>query len=185
MKLFLGFILSVLCYTASATDYFSGQCYVGGPFNPYPAGQIGGTAGPSNCNMGEGQAVGVATFSDTETFYVGNWYESYGIWTYTSTTGVAVSGRTGVTPCSGRGCHGAPYTIIVDSATIDGVPLNPPTSGYTWTLSTNLAPGVHVFAVTGHASGALWYARWGAVAQGVLYTLEANPTPPCNDCGGD
>jgi len=168
----LALALSVL--PAFATNYFHGQCPVAGHISGTTPGS---TAGPGNCSFGS-NPVNASTFRDTVTFYLGNWNEFYGIWTYTSTSQVVASGGTGITPCSGRGCHGQPYQIVIDSATIDGVPMRPPASGYTWTLPVDLAPGSHVMAVTGHASGATWYAHWSGAAQGVMYTLEALPPPP-------
>lgn len=166
--------LALAVLPAFATNYFHGQCPVAG----YISGTTpGSTAGPGNCSFGS-NPVNASTFSDTETFYLGNWNEFYGIWTYTSTSRVVASGGTGITPCSGRGCRGQPYQIVIDSATIDGVPMSPPASGYTWTLPIDLAPGSHVMAVTGRASGATWYAHWSGAAQGVMYTLDALPPPP-------
>ncbi|HEV3019146.1 MAG TPA: hypothetical protein VGY49_09010 [Burkholderiaceae bacterium] len=159
MKQFIAGCFALLFSTlAFAKDYNIGKC---------PAGPAGT---PINCNF-ISNAVNGATFSDTMTFDLGTWTEWYGTLVYSASQGVQVSGAKGNAPCSGRSCGtGQTYEIVIDSATIGGVPLNPPATGYAWTLPINLAYGLHTVAVTGHATGALWYARWTAQVHGIVYT---------------
>jgi hypothetical protein len=159
LSLLLALLLSSV---ASAVDYNIGQC----PVAP-------------NCNL-SAQPANASTYSDTFTFVLGNWQEYYGTYDYTSSLDVIVTGASGITPCGGRGCHGQPYSVTVDSATLDGVPMTQ-ISAKKWQANGSLSPGTHVIAVTGTATGATWYGRESAAVQGIQYTLVANP--PCQGCG--
>jgi hypothetical protein len=154
---------------AYATDFNIGQCPVA-----------------SNCSFSS-LPINATTYSDTLSFYLGDWHESYGTYQYTSTHDVVVDGASGITPCSGRGCRGAPYAVRVTSATLDGVPMTHTTvNGHdVWTTNLSLSPGQHVIAVTGTASGATWYGRWAGQVQGVTYALVPPPPPPPCDDGCD
>ena len=133
-----------------------------------------------NCNFSS-NAINATAFSDTETFDLGNWTEFYGVYDYTSSLQVVVTGFSGTTPCSGRGCHGVPYTTDVTSATLDGTPMTQTSPGV-WKYVGSLAPGSHTIAVTGTASGATWASRWGGATQGITYTLV--PLPAGGGSGG-
>jgi hypothetical protein len=163
MKNLLFFML-LICSSAFATDYNYGQCPVA-----------------VNCGFSS-LPVNESTFSDTMTFDLGNWGpDTLGTYVYTSSTLVTVTGRSGITPCAGRGCHGQAYSIVIDSATIDGIPMIPPAPGsLQWSYPASLSPGIHVIAVVGHATGALWYARWAGGVHGIVYSLVPNP-PSSND----
>jgi hypothetical protein len=153
-----------LAGTATATDYSVGQC----PVAP-------------NCGFARPTGVSAPTYSDTFTFYLGDWQEYYGTYVYTSSVDVVVAGvQNGKTPCSGRGCQPRPYSITIDSATLDGVPMTQ-LDAYHWKTDISLSPGAHVIAVAGTATGATWYAREAWAVQGIQYTLV--PPPPCTDCG--
>jgi hypothetical protein len=153
------------CTIAHATDYNAGQC----PVAP-------------NCNFSS-QPANAPTYSDTFTVTLGNWTEYYGIYEYVSSLDVIVTGGSGITPCSGRGCHGQSYAVTVDSATLDGVPMTK-ISPTLWKTSGWLSPGAHTIAVTGTVTGATWYGREAGAIQGIQYTLVPNPPPSCgNDCG--
>jgi hypothetical protein len=166
MKQFFSVLLFALCGSAFATDYEVGQCPVVSPISV-----TAGTAGPGNCTFGS-HGVNAATFSDTMTFVLGNWTEFYGTWVYSSSQEVTVSGAATCISTGGRGSHPACYSIVIDSASIDGVPVVPPASGYTWTLGADLNAGPHTVNVTGHATGATQYAHWSMSVVGVEYTLQ-------------
>jgi hypothetical protein len=149
-------LLSLLPVSALAVDYNVGQC----PVAP-------------NCNF-SARPANASTYSDTFTFDLGDWQEYNGTYDYTSSLDVVVTGGSGITPCSGRGCHGQPYTVTVDSATLDGVPMRR-ISATQWKTTISLSPGAHVIAVTGTVTGATWYGREGGAVQGLQYTLIPNP----------
>jgi len=165
-------ILGLLSTIAQATDYNIGQC---------PAAQQGTL---TNCNFLSAGPTD-SPFSDTVTFLLGNWTESNGVLAYTSSQAITVmDGSLHVGGGRGGAIHVYYYTII-DSAEVDGVPMNPPPVGatgaaaHTWTLPGSLAAGSHVISVTGHRiSLAEWLdPGWHAAVLGIQYTLEPMPAP--------
>jgi hypothetical protein len=162
MKCLLLCLSLVFIGDAIGYDYSVGQC-------------------PVAANCGFGSQPGEYS-QETFTFILGNWPEAYGTYDYTSSVSVVVNGTHGITPCSGRGCRGAPYDTQITSATLDGVPMTQ-VSIYQWKQTISLDPGQHVVAVTAIASGATWYSRIAGQVQGITYTLVANP--PCTGCGDD
>jgi hypothetical protein len=201
------FLLAVLTFSffsiAQATDYVEGQCGVPNPVViNYVQGTnqwTSGTAGPGPCDFHSGSTY-AATFSDTMTFSIGTTneptYNPPGAWVPESTQSVtATDGGLWVGGGRGGARHFYYYTII-DSASIDGTPLNPPMAGgHTWTVGANLAPGSHELVVNGHGSGIPWIApQWSMSVQGMMSVLVAGPasttpppscgtpsTPPCDD----
>jgi len=167
-QLFAGIFALLASIGVNATDYNIGQCPVA-----------------TTCSFSS-LPINASSYSDTLTFFLGDWGESYGTYQYASTNDVEIAGANGITPCSGRGCHGAPYAVTVKSATLDGVPMtHTQTSPHDlWFTYGPLLPGSHVVSVTGSTSGATWYGRWSGAVQGVLYTLTPSPPPPpCTGCG--
>jgi hypothetical protein len=165
----LACVFALFASSVYAADYDVGQC----PVAP-------------NCAIGAGQAENATTYADSTTFYLGNWTETYGIYEYTSSLRVVVSGENTLTPCSGRGCHGARVTVTVTDADVDGVEMTHRTTKGPygpidhWTYTGSLAPGQHKVTVRGSVTGATWWGRWSGSVQGLTYTLMALP-PSCGD----
>jgi hypothetical protein len=147
-------VIASFVSTAFAADYNVGEC----PVLP-------------NCYFAAGQPP-VGVYSDTFMFYLGNWSESYGTYQYTSSLDVVVNGVNGIAPCAGRGCRGTPYSVTVDSATLDGAPMTLVSANH-WETTISLSPGSHVIAVTGTATGG--FGREKGAVQGIQYTLVPNP----------
>ena len=160
--LILAFIGTCSFSVAHAADYEVGQC----PVAP-------------NCSF-SARPANASSYSDTFTFVLGNWKEYYGTYEYSLSLDVVVTGvANGITPCSGRGCHGQPYSVTVTKATLDGVAMSR-ISEYEWKVTGSLLPGPHTVSVTGTVTGAAWYGHESGAVQGLQYTLVPNP-PSCGD----
>lgn len=152
---FLFACVTLAASASYATDYSIGQC----PVAP-------------NCTFGANPPK-ATTFSDTFTFYLGNWTETYGVYEYTSSVDVVMNGGKICISTGGRGSTPACGTATITSATLDGVPMTQ-VSQIKWEYVGSLSPGDHVMAVAGTVSGATWVGHESGGVQGVQYTLVSS-----------
>jgi hypothetical protein len=166
----LACVFALFASSAYAAEYDVGQC----PVAP-------------NCDIGALQAEHVTTYADSTTFYLENWTEPYGIYEYTGSLRVVVSGENGLTPCSGRDCHGARVIVTVTDADVDNVEMTHTTTKGPfgpidhWTYRGSLARGQHKLTVRGSVTGATWWGRWSGSVQGLTYTLVPRDDPDSSE----
>lgn len=195
-------LLFFCCTGAMAFDYNVGQipcvgCYYSAPGEPSASspGNWGWGSTPNFIPYGQG------TFSDTMTFYAGNWSEpslyyppNGAVYNFTTSQDVVVHGNVLKHSSSGRGggAFVSTATTVVTSAVLDGVPMTVDSAG-NWFFIGPLVEGQHVIAAEGTATtkspqGVVtpggYYCVWSARVDGVLYNLVYNPgssNPPPQD----